>query len=94
MSCFFSFGGCAYFSSNLDVHRKPSIILWLFALSYELTRGAPQHRIHGLFEKALADDRLRSSVVLWRCYISYEIYLSNFPAARRIFFRAIHSCPW
>ncbi|XP_057247349.1 uncharacterized protein LOC104901371 isoform X6 [Beta vulgaris subsp. vulgaris] len=74
--------------------KKPSIILWLFALSYELTRGAPQHRIHGLFEKALADDRLRSSVVLWRCYISYEIYLSNFPAARRIFFRAIHSCPW
>lgn len=74
--------------------RKPSVILWLFSLSYELSRGAPQHRIHGLFERALANDRLRSSVVLWRCYISYEIYMSNYPAARRVFFRAIHACPW
>lgn len=74
--------------------KKPSVILWLFSLSYELSRGAPQHRIHGLFERALASDNLRSSVLMWRCYISYEIHISNFPAARRVFFRAIHACPW
>ncbi|XP_021861739.1 uncharacterized protein [Spinacia oleracea] len=74
--------------------KKPSVILWLFSLSYELSRGASQHRIHGLFERAVANDRLRTSVLLWRCYISYEICISNFPAARRVFFRAIHACPW
>ncbi|XP_057545357.1 uncharacterized protein LOC130824389 isoform X2 [Amaranthus tricolor] len=74
--------------------KKPSTILILFSLSYELSRGAPQHRILGLFEKALANDRLRSSVLLWRCYISYEIQICNFSAARRVFFRAIHACPW
>ncbi|KAK9278602.1 hypothetical protein L1049_028175 [Liquidambar formosana] len=76
-------------------HKKPSVIVWLFALSYEISRGGSQHRIHGLFERALANDWLRSSVLLWRCYISYEIKIAgNLSAARRIFFRAIHACPW
>jgi len=38
---------------------------------------------------------LCSSVVLWRCYIGYELNIAHDPsAARRIFFRAIHACPW
>ncbi|GAV67638.1 NRDE-2 domain-containing protein [Cephalotus follicularis] len=76
-------------------HKKPSVIVWIFALSYEMSRGGSQHRIHGLFERALANDQLHKSVVLWRLYIAYEITITCNPsAARRIFFRAIHACPW
>ncbi|CAL0322296.1 unnamed protein product [Lupinus luteus] len=76
-------------------YKKPSVVLWLFALCYEMSRGGTQHRIRGLFEKALSNDRLCSSVVLWRCYIAYELDIAHdASAARRIFFRAIHSCPW
>lgn len=74
--------------------KEPSAIVWLFALSYELSRGGSSHRIHGLFERALANDLVRSSVVLWRSYIAYEIDAGNLSGARRIFFRAIHACPW
>ncbi|KAF5186916.1 Nrde2-like protein [Thalictrum thalictroides] len=76
-------------------HKKPSVIVWLFALSYELGKAGSQHRIPALFERALADDRLQNSVILWRCYIAYEIEIACNPsAARRIFFRAINACPW
>ncbi|KAK7314710.1 hypothetical protein VNO77_33237 [Canavalia gladiata] len=76
-------------------YRKPSVVLWLFALSYEMSRGGSHSRIRGLFEKALGNDRLCSSVVLWRCYIIFEMEIAHDPsAARRVFFRAIHACPW
>ncbi|XP_058078223.1 uncharacterized protein LOC131226646 [Magnolia sinica] len=76
-------------------NKKPSVIVWLFALSFELGRAGSQHRIHGLFERALANDHLQKSVILWRCYLAYEIHITHNPsAARRIFFRAIHACPW
>lgn len=76
-------------------HKKPSVILWLFALSFEMSRGSSQHRIHGLFERALENERLSNSVILWRLYIAYEIDIACNPsAAKRAFFRAIHSCPW
>ncbi|MED6139315.1 hypothetical protein PIB30_082672, partial [Stylosanthes scabra] len=76
-------------------YKKPSVVLWLFALSYEMSRGGSQHRIRGLFERALGTDKLSSSVVLWRCYIVYEVDIVKDPsAARRVFFRAIHACPW
>ncbi|KAL9324380.1 hypothetical protein ACSQ67_009237 [Phaseolus vulgaris] len=76
-------------------YKKPSVVLWLFVLSFEMFRGGSQHRIRRLFEKALSNDGLSSSVVLWRCYIMFEMEIANDPsAARRVFFRAIHSCPW
>ncbi|RDY01351.1 Protein NRDE2-like protein, partial [Mucuna pruriens] len=76
-------------------YKKPSVVLWLFALSYEMFRGGSHHRIRGLFEKALGNDRLCNSVVLWRCYIMFEMEIAHDPsAARRVFFRAIHACPW
>ncbi|KAJ0987304.1 hypothetical protein J5N97_005660 [Dioscorea zingiberensis] len=75
--------------------RKPSVILYLFALSYELSKAGSQHRIHVILERALANDKLQKSVLLWRCYLAYEADIAHDPdAARRIFFRAIHSCPW
>jgi hypothetical protein len=48
-----------------------------------------------LFERALAQDTQNNSVILWRCYIAYEIDIADNPsAARRIYFRAINACPW
>ncbi|KAK3225422.1 hypothetical protein Dsin_005284 [Dipteronia sinensis] len=76
-------------------HKKPSIVVWFFALAFEISRGGSQHRIHGLFERALAQDEVRCSVVLWRWYIAYEINIAcDLSAARRIFFQAIYACPW
>lgn len=74
--------------------KKPSMIVWLYALSFEIIRGASKHRIHGLFERALANEMLHKSVLLWRSYIAYEIKIACNPsAAKQIFFRAIHACP-
>ncbi|XP_022137173.1 protein NRDE2 homolog isoform X3 [Momordica charantia] len=75
--------------------KQPSLILWIFALSFEMGHGGSLHRIRRLFEKALENENLRHSVLLWRCYISYELNTACDPSsARRVFFRAIHSCPW
>ncbi|KAI4326320.1 hypothetical protein MLD38_031646 [Melastoma candidum] len=76
-------------------HRHPSVVVWVFALEFEMAKGGSEHRIHGLFERALTNDTLRSSVLLWRSYIAYEIDVAQNPSsAKRIFFRAIHACPW
>ncbi|KAJ4793811.1 Protein NRDE2-like protein [Rhynchospora pubera] len=75
--------------------RNPSVVVWLFAISFEWGREGSHNRIQGLFEKALADDKLQKSVLLWRCYLAYEAEVNRNPgAARRVFFRAIHACPW
>ncbi|XP_020268919.1 protein NRDE2 homolog [Asparagus officinalis] len=75
--------------------RKPSLVLCLFALLFELSKNGSSHRIRGLFEKALANDQLQKSVLLWRFYLAYEADLAHNPSAtRRIFFRAVHACPW
>ncbi|XP_019179398.1 PREDICTED: protein NRDE2 homolog isoform X2 [Ipomoea nil] len=74
--------------------KKPSVINWLFALSFEISRGGSQHRIRRLFERALEDEKLRNSVIIWRSYITYEHDITcNASAARRVFFRAVHACP-
>ncbi|WCJ42165.1 Nuclear exosome regulator NRDE2 [Euphorbia peplus] len=75
--------------------KKPPVIVWIFMLAFEMNRGGSRHRIHGLFERALANENLHNSVILWRLYVAYEIDVEQNPiAARRIFFRAIHACPW
>ncbi|GFP88473.1 protein nrde2 homolog [Phtheirospermum japonicum] len=75
--------------------KKPSVITLIYALSFEMSIGGSQHRIRGLFERALEDDKLHKSVILWRCFIEYERTVTcNISAAKRVFFRAIHACPW
>ncbi|KAL4578898.1 hypothetical protein LXL04_015029 [Taraxacum kok-saghyz] len=77
------------------LHKKPSVSLCLFALSYEISKGSSHHRVHRIFERVLADNMLKSCVLLWRLYLSYEVHVTHdMSAARRIYFRAIHSCPW
>ncbi|XP_071702541.1 uncharacterized protein [Rutidosis leptorrhynchoides] len=77
------------------LNKKPSVTLCLFALSYEISRGSSHHRIHRIFERALGNSLLKNSALLWRLYIDYEINVTgDLSAARRIYFRAIHTCPW
>ncbi|GJV96877.1 protein NRDE2 [Tanacetum coccineum] len=77
------------------LHKKPSVTLCLFALAYETSRGSSYHRVRRIFERALADNMLRNSVLVWRLYMSYEINVTcDLSAARRVYFRAIHTCPW
>ncbi|KAL3512463.1 hypothetical protein ACH5RR_025180 [Cinchona calisaya] len=75
--------------------KKPSLVACFFSLLFEMSKGGSQHRIHSVFERALENEKFRNSVVLWRCYIAYESSITcDLPAARRVFFRAIHACPW
>ncbi|TMW97049.1 hypothetical protein EJD97_006322 [Solanum chilense] len=75
--------------------KKPSLVAWLFALSFDMSRGGTEHRIRRLFERALENEKLRNSVLVWRSYIAYESDIACNPsAAKRAFFRAIHACPW
>ncbi|XP_057804229.1 uncharacterized protein LOC131019658 [Salvia miltiorrhiza] len=75
--------------------KNPSAITWLYALAFEMSTGGSQHRIRGLFERALEDDKLHNSVILWRCFVEYERSVAcNNSGAKRVFFRAIHACPW
>lgn len=60
-----------------------------------MSSGGSQHRIRGLFERALEDGKLHNSVIIWRCFIEYERSVAgNIPGAKRVYFRAIHACPW
>ncbi|KAM0927264.1 hypothetical protein ACQ4PT_002987 [Festuca glaucescens] len=95
LGCLYSVPNNLRFTLDKCSQRDPSIISLLFALSFELSKAESYNRIHGLFERALADDKLQKSVVLWRCYLAYEAEIAcNASAARRVFFRAIHACPW
>eukprot|EP00249_Psilotum_nudum_P017451 c26330_g1_i1 orf=1196-3601(+) len=94
---------CSCSNSTANIHRlfdeiaskNPSAIVWLFAILWELRRLGTGPRIHRLFERALEDKETHQSVVLWRCYVAYELQVAKDPdAARRVFFRAVHSCPW
>ncbi|KAJ8554076.1 hypothetical protein K7X08_024754 [Anisodus acutangulus] len=82
-------------SFDENFQKKPSLVAWLFALSFDMSRGGTEHRIRRLFERTLENEKLRNSVLVWRSYIAYESDIACNPsAARRAFFRAIHACPW
>ncbi|KAH7307034.1 hypothetical protein KP509_22G043300 [Ceratopteris richardii] len=77
------------------LQRNPTTLLYLFAISIEIGRQGSSPRIHSLFEKAVQSNATQQSVILWRFYIAYELQLRNdVDAARRVYFRAIHACPW
>ena len=95
LSCLYSVPNNLRLTLDKCSQRDPSIVALLFALSFEWSKAGSYNRIHSLFERALADDKLQKSVLLWRCYLAYEAEIAcNTSAARRVFFRAIHACPW
>ncbi|KAJ7520618.1 hypothetical protein O6H91_19G013800 [Diphasiastrum complanatum] len=77
------------------LQKYPTTLLYIFALSCELWRPGAGPRTHNLFERALESGNTHQSVLIWRCYLAYELQVRHDPdAARRVFFRAIHACPW
>lgn len=75
--------------------RHPSTTLWLFSVATEVGRQGSGSRIRSLMEHSVQRSATWQSVVIWRAYITYELSVEkNTDAARRIFFRAIHTCPW
>ncbi|KAG0609755.1 hypothetical protein M758_7G011500 [Ceratodon purpureus] len=82
-----------YFDDS--VKRNASTLLWMFSLATELNNEGNGARIRSLFERALEMKATRHSVLLWRTYLAYEYDINqNIESARRIYFRAIHACPW
>jgi hypothetical protein len=75
----------------------------LFAISHEAHRpvysGSTQHSVRAAFERALSDEDpnngSRSSLSLWKLYITFELFATNNVArAKDLFFRAMRTCPW
>lgn len=50
--------------------------------------------LQALFERALSAKQTQQCALLWRAYIGYELSRGRPEAARRVFLRAIHACPW
>lgn len=50
--------------------------------------------LQALFERALSAKQTQQCALLWRAYIGYELQRGRPEAARRVFLRAIHACPW
>ncbi|XP_024528275.1 protein NRDE2 homolog [Selaginella moellendorffii] len=74
--------------------RKQSSLQWIFALSCEVPSAGATSRVRNVFERALDACGSQHSVLLWRLYVAYELAQNNNEGARRVFFRAIHACPW
>ncbi|CAI5475271.1 unnamed protein product [Closterium sp. Yama58-4] len=86
-----------FFDQTTARLSHPSPLLWLLSLLVEVARPGARPRVRGLLERALASSAQGSGqcVLMWRLYIGYELHISqNADAARRVFFRAIHTCPW
>ncbi|KAH9128434.1 hypothetical protein AeMF1_001409 [Aphanomyces euteiches] len=54
------------------------------------------HRIRRVFEDAVDNVSWRSqgSALLWRLYLRFEIQTGQVQQAIKVFYRAIHKCPW
>ena len=50
--------------------------------------------VQALFERAVSAKGTQQCALLWRAYIGYEHGRGRAEAARRVFLRAIHACPW
>lgn len=66
----------------LYIVRKPSVVVWLSALSFEMCRDGSHHRIYGLYERVLGNDMLNISVLHWVLWMEHWHDPS---ASRRIF---------
>eukprot|EP00743_Colponemidia_sp_Colp-15_P010189 GILK01011197.1.p1 GENE.GILK01011197.1~~GILK01011197.1.p1 ORF type:complete len:168 (-),score=31.61 GILK01011197.1:154-657(-) len=86
-----------------QLKRASSSLLWIFAIGAELTRfhtsqleytGSNRERVRSLFETAMDNPQVGSSVALWRLYLQFEVVLGSGDSAKRVFYRAINKCPF
>ncbi|CAO0790696.1 unnamed protein product [Mucor circinelloides] len=81
---------------NDAVKKDSNVILWLSAIYSELHKYTPYHvnSVRDYFERSTQDTRTRSSILLWKCYIQFELIQDNVQKARSLFYRSIRECPW
>lgn len=81
---------------NDAVKKDSNVILWLSAVYSELHKYTPYHvdSVRDYFERSTQDTRTRSSILLWKCYIQFELMQDNTQRARGLFYRSIRECPW
>ncbi|KAL9542170.1 hypothetical protein MBANPS3_008745 [Mucor bainieri] len=81
---------------NDAVKKDCNVMLWLSAIYSELHKYTPYHvnSVRDYFERSTQDTRTRSSILLWKCYIQFELMQDNTQKARSLFYRSIRECPW
>ncbi|KAK4511241.1 uncharacterized protein ATC70_012455 [Mucor velutinosus] len=81
---------------NDAVKKDSNVILWLSAIYSELHKYTPYHvnSVRDYFERSTQDTRTRSSILLWKCYIQFELMQDNTQKARSLFYRSVRECPW
>ncbi|KAI7908306.1 NRDE-2, necessary for RNA interference-domain-containing protein [Cokeromyces recurvatus] len=81
---------------NDALNKNSNVILWLSAIYNELHKYKPYHvdSVRDYFERSIQDTRTRSSIILWKCYIQFEISQNNIEKALRLFYRSVRECPW
>jgi hypothetical protein len=97
-------------SSNNKFTQNDSPIIWLHYLASEYFSdpidNGRANRLRRMFERCLSvpsstyENFFRTSTttlhspVIWRFYLKFEIEQSSFENAKKVFFRAVTSCPW
>ncbi|KAL4734604.1 NRDE-2, necessary for RNA interference-domain-containing protein [Aspergillus similis] len=79
----------------------------LFSIYTEFNRptyaGSTLHSVRAAFEKAIGDQNSsssprtstgRSSIIVWKLYILFELSRSEITRAKSVFYRAMRACPW
>ncbi|KAI9808218.1 MAG: hypothetical protein M1825_004675 [Sarcosagium campestre] len=83
-----------------DVLRgsSSSVIGWAFAIWTEIrfggTAGGNANSVRAVFERALANDSTKSSVLLWTVYVHFSLQRLSPADTAAVFFRGMRACPW
>ncbi|KAI8051900.1 NRDE-2, necessary for RNA interference-domain-containing protein [Gilbertella persicaria] len=77
-----------------DKLKNANVILWLCTIYSELHRHKPYqvNSVRNHFEKAV--QHTRSSILLWKYYIEFEMKQNDIQRAKTLFYRSIRECPW
>ncbi|KAI8972712.1 NRDE-2, necessary for RNA interference-domain-containing protein [Pilobolus umbonatus] len=81
---------------NNALRKDSNVILWLSAIYCELHKYQPYqvHAVRDLFERSIDSESSRSSILLWKLYIEFEMRQGNTERAKNLFYRSIRECPW
>ncbi|CAO3697494.1 unnamed protein product [Rhizopus microsporus] len=81
---------------NTVLSKESNVVLWLSAIYNELHRYKPYQAnlVRDLFERSIQDINTKSSIILWKCYIKFELLQRNIERAKGLFYRSLRECPW
>ncbi|KAG0944610.1 hypothetical protein G6F29_004478 [Rhizopus arrhizus] len=81
---------------NDSLSKESNVVLWLSAIYNELHRYKPYQTnlVRDLFERAIQDVNTKSSIIIWKNYIEFELMQKNIEKAKALFYRSLRDCPW